>query len=350
MRVLAVGDPFMPVSAFAGALTKLGDAVSVTELQIEDASAPPPRTASERLIREYAGDPANMVAAVAGHDIVVVHGAPITAEVLDAVPLRLVCCARGGPVNVDVAAATDRGIPVTNSPGKNAEAVAELTLTFALMLIRGVPSSARYLLASGRHADNAFEGGQFIGGEAASATLGLVGLGHVGRAVAVRAKALGFTVLAHDPAPPGIVPAGVSIVSFEELLTRSDIVSVHARASADNRHLFGAEAFACMPRGSCFINTARESLVDEGALLDALTDGTLAGAALDVVERAADGGRHPFLDLDNVIITPHIGGATRETLRRGAEMVVESVGQVIAGEEPDYLLNPGYRARKAAVS
>jgi D-3-phosphoglycerate dehydrogenase len=350
VRVLAVGDPFIPVSAFTRALASLGDAVSVTELQIDDAVAPPPRTASEEQIREYAGDPANIVVAVAGHDVLVVHGAPVTAEVLDAAPLRLVCCARGGPVNVDVAAATARGIPVTNSPGKNAEAVAELTLTFALMMIRGVPSSARFLLAGGRHGDNAFEGGQFIGGEAASATLGLVGLGHVGRAVAVRARALGFTLLAHDPVPPDIVPAGVSIVGFDELLDRSDIVSVHARATAANRHLFSAAAFGRMPRGSYFINTARESLVDESALFGALASGVLAGAALDVVERPADGSRHPLLDLPNVMITPHIGGATRETLRRGAEMVAASVARVLAGEEPDYLLNPGYRGWKAAVS
>jgi D-3-phosphoglycerate dehydrogenase len=105
-----------------------------------------------------------------------------------------------------------------------------------------------------------------------------------------------------------------------------------------------------MPRGSYLINTARESLVDEDALLDALTSGALAGAALDVVERRADSSRHPLLDLPNVIITPHIAGATRETLRRGAEMLVVAIAQVLAGEEPDYLLNPEYQARKAAVS
>ena len=350
LRVLAVGDPFMPASAFTRALSALGEAVMVSELQIADATAPSPRTESEQLIREYAGDPADVAAGVAGHDVILVHGAPVTAEVLDAAPLRLVCCARGGPVNVDIAAATKRGIPVTNSPGKNALAVAELTLAFALLLIRGVPSATRYLLDSGSHADSAFEGGRFLGGEAASMTLGLVGLGHVGRDVAVRASALGFTVLAHDPAPPGVVPAGVSLVGFDDLLTRSDIVSVHARASADNRHLFGASAFARMPRGSFFINTARESLVDEDALQDALADGVLAGAALDVAERPPGSRRHPLLDLPNVIITPHIGGATRETLRRGAEMAVAAVRCLLAGEEPVYLLNPVYRDRKAAVS
>jgi len=350
VRILAVGDPYIPVSVFTAALAAVGDAASITALQIEEATAPPPRTASEELIREYAGDPAAIAAAVAGHDVLVVHGAPVTAEVLDAAPLRLVCCARGGPVNVDIAAATARGIPVTNSPGKNAEAVAELTLAFAVMLIRGVPSSARFLLDGGRHGDNTFEGGQFIGGEAASMTLGLVGLGHVGAAVAVRARALGFTVIAHDPVPPQFVPVGVSIVGLDELLARSDIVSVHARASASNRHLFSTAAFARMPPGSYFINTARESLVDEDALLHALTSGALAGAALDVAERPAAGSRHPLLGLPNVIMTPHIGGATRETLRRGAEMLVVAIAHVLAGQEPDYLVNPEYQARKAAVS
>jgi D-3-phosphoglycerate dehydrogenase / 2-oxoglutarate reductase len=350
LRILAVGDPFMPAGEFTHALAALADAVEVTEFQIEDPNAAPPKTPSEQLISEYAGDPAAVAAALAGHEVLVVHGAPVTAEILDAAPLRLVSCARGGPVNVDIAAATERGIPVTNSPGKNAQAVAELTLALALMLIRGVPGAARYLLDGGRHADNAFEGGRFVGGEAASMTLGLVGLGHVGSEVAVRAMALGFTVLAHDPIPPASVPAGVSMVSVDDLLARSDIVSVHARANVANRHMFGTEAFARMPRGSYFINTARESLVDEEALHVALTRGLLAGAALDVVERRPGGSRHPLLELPNVIITPHIGGATRETLRRGAEMVVAAVTGLLAGKEPAYLLNPEYQQRKAVVS
>jgi D-3-phosphoglycerate dehydrogenase / 2-oxoglutarate reductase len=350
VRVLAVGDPFMPAGMFTRAFGGLGDAVAVTELQIERADAPPPRTASERMLREYAGDPADVAAAVAGHDVLVVHGAPVTAEVLAAAPLRLVCCARGGPVNVDVAAATRCGIPVAITPGKNAEAVAELTLLFALMLIRGVPASAGYLRDGGRHGDSTFEGADFIGGEAASMTLGLVGLGHVGRNVAIRARSLGFRLLAHDPAPPGSVPAGVRMVPFDDLLAQSQIVSVHARATGGNRHLLGAAAFARMPRGSFLINTARASLVDEDALQRALVTGALAGAALDVAERSSSGNRHPLLDLPNVIITPHIGGATRETLRRGAEMAVAAVARLISGELPDHLQNPGFGSRTAATS
>lgn len=346
VRVLAVGDSYMPAGVFAAALAGLGDLVSVTELQIDSTTAAPARTDSERTLREYVGNPAHLVAAVAGHDALLVHGAPVSAEVLDAAPLRLVGCARGGPVNVDVAAASRRGIPVTNAPGRNAQAVAELTIAFALMLVRGVPASVRYLVEGGQLAESTYEGSEFIGAEAASMTLGLVGLGNVGREVAARGRALGFTMLGYDPVPPPAVPPGVTMVTLDDLLGRSRLISLHARATPDNRHLLGAAAFARMPRGAFFINTARESLVDEDALAAALASGTLGGAALDVVERRLAGDRHPLLDLPNVIITPHIGGATRETLRRGAEMTASAVARVAAGEIPDHVVNPEVLVRK----
>jgi D-3-phosphoglycerate dehydrogenase len=177
-------------------------------------------------------------------------------------------------------------------------------------------------------------------------TLGLVGLGNVGREVAARGRVLGFTMLGYDPVRPATVPPGVTMVTLDDLLSHSGLISLHARATPDNWHLLGAAAFARMPRGAFFINTARESLVDEEALAAALTSGTLAGAALDVVERRPDGDRHPLLDLPNVIITPHIGGATRETLQRGAEMTASAVARLASGEIPDHLVNPEVLARK----
>lgn len=350
MRVLVVGDSYMPASIFAAAFAGLGESLMLTELQIAGTDAAPPRTESQRGLQEYVGDPADIAAAVSGHDVLVVHGAPVSAEVLDAAPLRLVCCARGGPVNVDVAAATTRGIPVAAAPGRNARAVAELTLAFALMLIRHVPTASRRILGGGPHAGSTFEGREFIGSEAASITLGLVGIGHVGQEVAIRAQALGFTVLACDPAPPAVIPVGVDLVPLEDLLDRSDIVSVHARVTPDNQHLIGAAAFARMPRGSFFINTAREWLVDEDALARALASGALAGAALDVAEPPPAGARHRLLDLPNVIITPHIGGATYETLRRGAELAAAAVARLASGGIPDHLVNPQVLAGQAAAS
>jgi len=340
VRVLVIGDPYMPVTAYAEALRGLEQAgVELSTLQIDGTATAPPRTESEGLLREYVGDPAEIARAVAGHDVLIVHGAAVSAEVLAAAPLRLVCCARGGPVNVDVAAATARGIPVVNTPGKNAEAVAELTIAFALLLIRAVPQASRHLLSGGGFAESVFEGREFFGREAPGLTLGLVGLGHVGREVAWRARALGFTVIGYDPVPPAGVD-GVELVPLEALLARSDIVSAHARLTAENRQMFGAATFARMRPGACFINTAREGLVDEPALLAALSEGALAGAALDVLERVPGGGRHPLLDLPNVFITPHIGGATAETLTRGAQRAVAAVADLLAGQTPANVVNP----------
>jgi D-3-phosphoglycerate dehydrogenase / 2-oxoglutarate reductase len=339
LRVLVVGDPYMPVSAYSSALAAV-DGIELSTLQIDSVWYPPPRTESERRLREYVGDPAEIAGAAAGHDALIVHGAPVSAEVLDAAPLRLVCCARGGPVNVDVAAATERGIPVVNTPGKNAEAVAELTIAFALLLIRAVPRAAGSLHTGGGFAESVFEGREFFGREAPSLTMGLVGLGHVGREVAWRAQALGFSLIGYDPAPPPAGLPGVELVSLDALLDRSDVVSLHARLTPQNRHLFGRDAFTRMRPGSCFINTAREALVDETALARALETGLLSGAALDVLERTPDGSRHPLLDLPNVFVTPHIGGATAETLARGARRAVAAVADLLAGRTPSDVVNP----------
>ena len=340
-RVLVVGDPYMPVSAYAGALAELDGRAELSTMQIDEVTCAPPATESERGLREYVGDPAEMVRAVAGHDVLIVHGAAVTAEVLGAAPLRLVCCARGGPVNVDVAAATGLGIPVVNTPGKNAEAVAELTIAFALLLIRSVPRASRHLLDGGGFAESVFEGREFFGREAPSLTMGLVGLGHVGREVARRARALGFTVLGYDPQPPAPRDgADAELVSLDKLLARSDIVSLHARLTPENRLMFSRDRFAQMRPGAYFINTARESLVDEPALRQALEQGLVGGAALDVLERMPTGDRHPLLSLPNVFITPHIGGATAETLARGAQRAVTAVTELLAGRVPANVVNP----------
>jgi D-3-phosphoglycerate dehydrogenase / 2-oxoglutarate reductase len=251
-----------------------------------------------------------------------------------------VCGARGGPVNVDVAAATARGIPVVNTPGKNAEAVAELTIAFALLLIRSVPRASRHLLDGGGFAESVFEGREFFGREVPGLTLGLIGLGHVGREVASRALPLGFTVTAYDPFPPAQPVPGVELESLDRLLEQADIVSVHARLTAENARMFDAKRFAQMRDGALFINTARESLVDEAALRQALEEGKLAGAALDVLERVPGGGRHPLLDIPSVFVTPHIGGATEETLARGALRAVAAVADLLAGRVPDNVVNP----------
>lgn len=329
-RILVIGDSYMTADVFTAAFERQAlpvDAVTMT-------LAPP--TWSTSNIHEFEGDPAEVAQVAAGYDIVAFHAAPITAEVIEALPgLRLLACARGGPVNVDLAAARARGVRVTTTPGKNAEAVADLTIGFLISLIRNVPASLRDVdarVADGRPlAESTFEGARWFGREIAGLRVGVVGYGNVARLVAARARALGAEVLAYDPFVDRESIDGVELVDeLDELMRRSDVVSVHARATADNRHLIGARELALMTPGSFLINTARESLVDEHAMLAALQSGALAGVALDVNE--PDGPWRELVAQPNLLLTPHLAGATRETLVRGADMLVAEIRAFIAGE------------------
>lgn len=335
LRILVAGDPYIPAAAFAGGLAALETEHRIDYLDVEMARPFVPASPSERRIREYAGSPHELVERLDGHDVLVVHGAAVTDDVLAVRPLRLVCCARGGPVNVDVVAAAERGVAVTTTPGKNAHAVVELTLGFLVMLARGVAPSQRKLLSGARIGESAFEGAEFFGVELPGRTLGLVGFGHVGRGVARVAGALGMRLLVYDPALPASEFEGVERVDdVGDLLARSDFVSLHARVTPENENLMDAAAFARMRPGAFFVNTARETLVDEAALLAAIRAGRLGGAALDVVRPTPGGGRNPLLDEPRVVVLPHIGGATAETIERGVAMVADEIARLADGREP----------------
>jgi D-3-phosphoglycerate dehydrogenase len=333
MRILAVGDSFMPPHYFEDGFASLHAEHEVECLQIEEDPTFEPATPSELKLSEYQGNPEQLIQRMPGVEVLAVHGAPVTDAVLDASrELKLVCCARGGPVNVDVDAVTARSLALVNTPGKNADAVADLTLAFLIMLARGVPKAQRFLERGGRVRDN-FEGAPFIGSDLRGHTLGLVGYGNVGRRVAVRALAFGMSVLVFDPYIERHEDDRVERVEeLAEFLARSDFVSLHARANADNTNLFNEATFARMRPGGFFVNTARESLVDEDALDAALASGHLAGAALDVLYPHAADGAHPLLRHGNVVLTPHMAGATRETLLQGAEMLAAEIRRFAAGE------------------
>jgi D-3-phosphoglycerate dehydrogenase len=160
--------------------------------------------------------------------------------------------------------------------------------------------------------------------------LGLVGYGQIGHRVAQRALPFGMRVIAYDPYTR-VKGHAEPVASLEELLVRSDFVSLHARATKENESLFDADAFAAMKPGALLINTARETLVDEDALDEALASGRLGGAALDVVRTTDGPGRHRLLRHENVILTPHLGGATHETLQQGAEMIADEILRFAAG-------------------
>jgi D-3-phosphoglycerate dehydrogenase / 2-oxoglutarate reductase len=344
MRILIVGDSYFPSSAYRPAFDRLAGGHALTFVDLADDPTWIPRTPSELALRETDGSPAAVIAALDRHDVLVVQGAPVSDAVMDAAPgLRLVCCARGGPVNVDLAAAAARRIPVVTTPGKNAEAVADLTIAFIVMLVRRLPEVVRHVEGGGEFGHDNYEGRRWFGHDLAALTLGLVGFGQVGRRVATRAHAFGMRVIAHDPyvAAEAMAEVGAEAVELETLVATADVVSLHARAAADDRHLIGPAEVARMKAGSYLINTARDTLVDEGALADGLASGRLAGIALDLVSPSPPTGLHPLLAFPNVIITTHIGGATFETLHHASEMVVAEIERLAAGEP---LLNVANRA------
>jgi D-3-phosphoglycerate dehydrogenase len=334
-RILIVGDRFCPAAILREAFGALEADHEITAVDVVDEPDWTPATSSEQRLREVIGSPRQVIAALDRHDVLVVQGAPVSEEILDADPvLRLICCARGGPVNVDVAAATAHGIPVVTTPGKNADAVAELTIGFLIVLARRLPEVIRHVEGGGAFAHDNYEGANWFGHDLAGKTLGLVGYGQVGRRVAIRARAFGMRVLVADPyvAANAIAADGAEAVDLAKLIEQSDAISLHARATAENRGLIGREQLARMKPGALLVNTARDTLLDEAAVVEALATGRLGGFAVDVPSPSPASGPHPLLAFPNVVITTHIGGATIETLHHAGEMAAAEIGRYLRGE------------------
>ncbi len=356
MKILVAGDSYCPWRALGPAIERLGNEHELTCFDVEDEPDWRPSTPSESRIKEYLGSPRQVIERLDGHDVLVVQGAPVTDAVIAADPnLRLICVARGGPVNVDIAAATERGIPVVTTPGKNAQAVAELTIAFMVMLARRLPEISRFIEGGGEFARDNYEGAKWLGHDLDGHVLGLVGLGQIGKRVTRVAQAMGMRVIAYDPfvPPEKVAAAGAEPVDLDTLLRTADFVSLHARATADNKGMIGRDQIAAMKQGAYLINTARDTLLDEDAVYDALRDGHLAGAAFDVV-RVPDlsrppelGRRHRLLEAPNVVIATHVGGATHETLAHGGEMAAAEILRLAHGEP---LVNVANRAALEKVA
>lgn len=343
LRILVFGDSFVSVEDFTSAFSEIAKDVKVRYVKMDEQQHIIPSTDSEKRIREFLGSPKQIISELQGEEILVVHGAPVTDEVLEAAKgLKLLCCARGGPVNIDVKSATARGIPVLTAPGKNAEAVAELVMALMIMLARNLERARDHVKHVQIVGKDNYEGAEFLGHELDGKVLGLVGYGRVGSRVAKRALAFGMSVMVYDPFIPAsaIDAPGIKATNLETLLASSDYVSLHARESRENENLMGAKQFEAMKAGAYFINTARPSMVDEDALLAALKSGKLAGAAMDVVRYRPEREVSPFINLENVIVMPHIGGATYETTTKGARIVATQVKRYLSGQSLETLINP----------
>ena len=272
----------------------------------------------------------------------------IDAALLDGAPrLRVLSSCSVGLDHVDLVAATARGIPVGHTPGVLTDTTAELAIGLLLAVARRVVEADRFV-REGRWRE--WSPDLMLGRDLSGATLGVIGLGAIGRAVAQRAEALGMHVLGWNRTPREV--AGLEPVSLPELLARSDFVSVHVALTPETRGLLGEAALARMRPGAVLVNVARGGIVDEAALAAALQSGRLAGAALDVFAHEPLPEASPLLTAPNLVLTPHIGSASVRTRTRMADLAVANLRAGLRGEPMPHCANPGVyegaqRARKA---
>lgn len=269
--------------------------------------------------------------ATAVRAIIVRNQTQVTAGLIAAAPkLEIIARAGAGLDNVDVDAATQAGVVVTYAPRENSLSVAELTVGLMLSLARNIPAA---------HDDTRQAGwnrGQFTGSELAGKILGIVGMGRIGTLVAQRARAFAMTIIAHDnyidPAAPRLQELGVQLTSLENLLSQADFVACHVPLNEETHNLFNRQRFQQMKPDALFINTSRGEVVDEAALVEALQNKELAGAALDVrsPEPPAAG---PLDQMKNVILTPHIAAFTSEAQERVVAVVCQDVAAVLRGQD-----------------
>src|SRR3954454_18816627 len=268
-----------------------------------------------------------------GADLLVVESDSVKGPVLD-LPLRAIGSCRGDPTNVDVPAATAKGIPVLRAPGRNADAVAEMTIALLTAVNRHVLRAGADVRQGNTSLAGTIPYQRFRAWQLAGRTAGLVGLGAVGRATKWRLEGLGMNVIAYDPYAPDATH------ELDELVAAADVVSMHAVVTPETIGMLGAKQFAAMKEDSVFINSARAALHDTDALAAALQAGQIAGAGLDHFEGEFLPPDHRLLLMANVVLTPHIGGATYDTEANHTTIIANGLAQLLKGDVPDNCVNP----------
>jgi glyoxylate reductase len=263
----------------------------------------------------------------------------IDRPLLDSMPeLEFVSSMSAGVDHIDVQALTERGIPLGHTPGVLVDTTADAAFALLLAAARRVVEADRFVRKGNWRAENAWSPEFFTGKDVSGATLGILGLGEIGQAVAKRAAGFGMKVLAWNRSPREV--AGVECVTMDELLQRSDFVSVNLALGDDTRGLLGREKIAMMKSGAVLVNTARGGIVDENALADALSSGHLYAAGIDVFEREPVEPDNPLLPLPNVVVAPHIGSATTLTRAKMADLAVENALAALQGQAMRHCVNP----------
>lgn len=290
-------------------------------------------------IKEFSGDPKHIEKLIDDAAVLILGMAPVTAAAIEAdKKLKLIAVARGGPVNVDVRAASKRRIPVVRSIGRNAESVANHTIGLMLAEARHIAKTYKAVKDGEwfKQRDKLLEAWGHKGFfEMNGKTLGLIGYGEVGRRVVVRAKAFGMRILIHDPYVPKeeLEKVGCEAVDLKRLMMESDFVSIHARLTPETTHMIDSKLLALMKPSAILINTSRGAIIDEKALFKVLTERKIAGAALDVFEEEPVKMDNPLLKLENITFTSHTAGQSEMVIERGYQYVADAVARYIHGEK-----------------
>lgn len=249
-------------------------------------------------------------------------------------PLAAIGSTRGDPTNVDIEAATAARIPVLRAPGRNADAVAEMTVALLFAVNRHLLRADTDVREGQVYRDGSIPYQRFRAWQLAGRTAGLIGLGAVGRATKWRLEGLGMKVIAADPFAPDATH------SIDDLLAEADVVSMHAAVTPESHGLISAERFMAMKPGAIFLNSARAALHDLDGLTAALQAGHLGGAGLDHFEGENIATDHPLLAQPNVVVAPHIGGATYDTESNHTTLIADGLAALLRGEKPSNLVNP----------
>lgn len=340
MKLLALADNYIPPDTMRSGLASLAElGVEIEVRHWSHASLVDLQHANLAIEKggpEAVALPVELSANLTGFDIVVVQFAPLNRAFIEAAKnLKVIAVLRGGTENIDVPFATQRGIAVLNTPGRLARAVAECTVGLILTEIRNLARGHARLM-QGKW-DRSFPNTDDIP-ELYRRTVGLVGYGAVAQLVAKYLEAFGCRILAFDPYFKGD-PDPAVLRDLPTLLKESDVVSLHARLCAETQHLIGAKELALMKPSAILVNTARSGLVDEAALLQALRERRIMGAALDVFDTEPLPSGHPFLGLDNVTLTPHLAGSTRDGFRNSPVLMAGHLARMLRGEGPLPIVN-----------
>ena len=340
MKLLAISDHYIPSTFMQQGLHPLevlGVKVQVrpweheTLIQLQEANL-----AIELGGPEAVDLPHTLTRHVGDVQLLVTQFAPIGRRLIEAATsLKVIGVLRGGTENIDVPFATQQGICVLNTPGRNARAVAEAAMGMILAEIRNIARSHACLKNGDWRRD--YPNSHAIP-ELNEKTVGLVGFGAVGQLMAHYLHAFGSRVLAFDPYFQGD-PATAALVDLDTLLKQSDVISIHARLTEESRHLIGRAELAKMKPSAVLVNTARSGLIDEAALVDALSQRRIMGAAIDVFDIEPLTPDHPLAQLDNATITPHLAGSTIDAFRNSPKLLAGHLAQMLHGQDDVPIVN-----------